>query len=131
VALTPDEKKALELIVEHLPRFAEQINALDERTGNSDTGTLKKAADLVLRKINPTDWADGSPMYIAAQADIDGLRNAVPAKYFRGWGEDKTIYENVGGSLRTLDYDEWEIEHAKGEKFQDIDPAWIAKLKEG
>jgi len=52
-----------------------------------------------------------------------------PSKYFRGWGDDKTIYENVAGSLRALTYDEWVVEDAKGEKFRDIDPLMIDKLK--
>lgn len=134
VALTDKQARALDFLAEHGGRMKQILEAVDERTGNSETGTLKKAADLVLEKINPTNWPDGKPMYIAAQADIDGLHAAIrasePAKYFRGTGEDKTVYQNVDGVLRSLTYDEWVIEQAKGERFADIDPLWIDKLKE-
>jgi hypothetical protein len=117
MALTDKQANALDFVADNLPRMKEILDALDERTGNSNSGTLKKAADLVLRKINPTDWADGSPMYIAAQADIDGLKNAGPTKYFKGDDPaDQTVYENVHGRLRGLAYDEWEVEKAKGER---------------
>jgi hypothetical protein len=120
VALTKEQEEALALV----PRMKQILDALDERTGNSNTGTLKKAADVILRKINPTDWEDGNTMYIAAQADV----RRGTSQFYRAIDGDGSIYELVNGTLRGVSKEEWELRTDGGATYIDTTQARIDKL---
>lgn len=99
VALTKEQADAIAMI----PRLQQQMNALDDRT--APTEPISKAAALILRKINPTDWEDGNTMFIAAQADI----RPPASPFYRAEDGDGSIYELVGGQLRGVTKEEWEL----------------------
>ena len=97
-------------------------------TGRPRKNRFAKAAALILRKVNPTDWQDGNTMYIASQADIDGIKTSRASKYIKSDDpKQKTIYEEAHGVLRGLTYNEWQLLDAAGEVARPV-PQFIIDL---